>query len=149
MQHTNLSTTLSPRCGPWSEKISDFRGKFLPLDINRICKSRQVRRIGSHRNQTVSSSQSKSQDISTGDNTGTGSLDLLLSIINNLVATQPLVKEEGFLGVGAVNENGGIATTDKAVMKMKPQQCRCNCGVGLKVRIHCTSDNGFDGWARS
>nr|GMD04812.1 hypothetical protein Iba_chr06bCG0660 [Ipomoea batatas] len=105
-----------------------------------------LRPVGTAQHNRITSS--KSQDISTRHNPRTRSLELLLSVVNHLVPSQPLVKDGRFLGAGPINEDRAVAALNETIMKMHSQQPRGHLRVRLKMRLHRRFHNQLRGRAR-
>lgn len=61
---------------------------------------------------------SKSENVSAGDNAGAGGLNLSFGVVDDFVPSEEKVGAGGLLGARAINENGGVATLNKTVVKV-------------------------------
>ena len=95
----------------------------------------------SYQNDRVAGSEGK--NIGARDDSRASSFEPGLGIINNIVSIQQTVWSSGFLSGRAIDENGGIAAADEAVMEVHAEQARGYGWIRLEMRDHSFLNNGF------
>ena len=96
---------------------------------------------GSYQNHRVAGSEGK--NISARDHSRASGFELCLGIVNNIISSQQTIRPSRFLGGRPIDEDGSIATLDKAVMEVHAKQARGNGWIGLEMGIDSFLNNGF------
>ena len=86
----------------------------------------------------------KSKNVSAWDHSKAGSFQSSLGIINYFISSQQTVGSDNSFSGGASDEDGSIATLDKAVMEVHAEQTRGNGWVGIEMIYNNLFHNGFN-----
>ena len=91
----------------------------------------------------------KCEDISAGNDTRAGGLELCFSGIDDVITSYSAIGRGALLGVRAVDEDGAIAALDEAVVEVHSENAGSYGGIRSEMRRNCGPNNVFGSRART